>query len=214
MKMNYMTATEQSSAPATPASGRIAAYFDNTGTPVLRYKDDTGLDRSVGAVRNYSTSQQSISAATLTFIAGSALAIPKIKLQAGAQIRWRFNMAKTAAGSAASTIAVTFGTAGTTADTARVSFTKPAGTAAADEGLVEILLTIRSIGATGVAIGTLQMTHNLNSTGHCTTANVVVTTVSAGFDMTVADLIAGLVITTGASDVITVEHVQAELVHS
>jgi hypothetical protein len=213
MKMNYVTMTEQSAAPATPASGKVTAYFDNTGTPVLRWKDDTGIDRMVGAVRNYSTAQQAPAAAAREYIVGSSLRIPKIKLQAGTQLRWRFNMAKTAAGTATSTFDVCFGTAGTTADTARISFTKPAGTAAADEGFVEIVVTIRSIGATGVAVGTFQMTHNLSATGHAQIPTVVVTTVSSGFDMTVADLIAGVCITTGASDVITIEHVQAEILH-
>lgn len=164
-------------------------------------------------VRNFSVASQAPAAATRTYITGSALAVPKTKLKAGAILRWKFNMTKTAAGTAASTIDIAFGTAGTTADTARVSFAKPAGTAAVDEGTVIIEAVVRSVGAAGVVVGQMHMTHNLAATGHATIPCVDVNTVSAGFNNAADDLIVGLCLTSGAADAITIQQVTAELVN-
>lgn len=161
-------------------------------------------------VRNYSVAQQAVVAATRTYITGSQLAIPAGGLKVGSKIRFRLNMAKTAAGTAASTFDICFGTAGTTADTARVSFAKPAGTAAADEGFVTVEATVRSVSATGVVVGEFVLVHNLAATGHAVIPCVVVATVSAAFDNTLPTYV-GLCVTTGAADAITIEQVSAEL---
>lgn len=195
-------------APATPASGQSATFVDPT-TKAFSTKDSAGFVRS--SVTNFSTASQSPAATTRTYITGSALAMPTNKMQIGTCFRWTFSMTKTAAGIAASTFDICFGTAGTTADTARVSFTKPAGTAAADEAFVTITAICRGpLTGAGVVAGTFQMTHNLAATGHATIPNVNVVTVSAGFDVTVANLIAGVCITSGAADAITIQCVQAE----
>lgn len=210
--MSYITVAE-SNAPATPAAAKVTVYADNTANPGLRMIDDAGNNRPLVDVVNTSVASQAPAATTPTYITGSALAVPVNKLRVGAILRWRFNMTKTGAGVATSTIDVRFGTAGTTADTARLTFTKPAGTAVIDEGWVEINCTIRTIGATGVVVGQFNMIHNLQITGHMVIPCASVNVVSAGFDMTVANLIAGLVITTGASDAITIQFVQAELIN-
>lgn len=195
--------------PATPASGRAQLYFDSV-TKRLSVKDDAGFVRSL-ATNNFSTAAQTPAAATRTYIVGSNLAIPTNKLQIGTCFRWVFDMTKTAAGTAASTFDICFGTAGTTADTARVSFTKPAGTAVVDTGRVVIEAICRGpLSASGVVAGTFQLTHNLAATGHAVIPCVNVTTISSAFDVTTASLIAGLCITSGASDAITIQCVQAE----
>lgn len=165
-------------------------------------------------IRNWAVAAQVVAAATATYIVGSALALPQgAKLQVGTRLRWKFTMTKTAAGTATSTISIVFGLLGTTADTARVSFTKPAGTAVVDEGTVTIEATVRSVSETGVVVGNFTLVHNLAATGHAQIPVVDVSTVSAGFDNSSDEgLIAGLVITTGAADAITIEQVQAELV--
>ena len=193
--------------PSTPAAGKAVLYF-NTTTKALTSVNDAGLRRSYGVLNNSVTSQ-SPTAAARTYITGSAITFPAGTMQVGTMLRWTFNLTKTAAGTATSTFDIAFGTAGTTADTARVSFTKPAGTAVADEGLVQIICIIRTIGAAGVAVGQFHMTHNLAATGHAVIPCVDVNTVSAGFDMT-AVTTAGVCVTSGASDAITVEAVIAE----
>lgn len=190
----------------TPNTGFASLYVDESKR--LRLKDDTGKDTVAGAVSNYSTSAQSPAAATRTYIIGSAIAVTS--LQVGSCLRWTISLTKTAAGTAASTFDICVGIAGTTADTARVSFTKPAGTAAVDEGKVTIEAIVRTIGATGVMVGEFTLVHNLENTGHAVTPCVVINTISAGFDMTVDDLIVGVCLTSGASDAITIQMVQSE----
>lgn len=196
---------------STPGSGVTAVFADSTGK-VLAVKDDAGYQRSLGRA-NFSTALQLISAATRTYLTGSSISVPTNKLQVGTMFRWRISMTKDANGVAASTFDVAVGTNGTTGDTARVSFTKPGGSAAADEGFVEIFVTVRSIGAAGVMVGEFTMTHNLASTGHMVIPGAVVNTISSGFDMTVANLIVGICLTSGAADAITIQLVQAEAVN-
>lgn len=196
-------------APGTPGSGNGTVFYDSV-TKKLCVKDDTGFARSFGN-SNFSTTAQSPAATTRTYITGSSLSVPNNKLQIGTCFRWIFNMTKTAAGSAASTFDISFGTAGTTADTARVSFTKPAGTAAVDEGTVIINAICRGpLSASGVVVGQFTMTHNLAATGHAVIPCVNVNTVSGTFDVTTANLIVGVCITAGAADAITIQLVQSE----
>lgn len=163
-------------------------------------------------LNNYSTASQSITAATRTYITGSNLSFTAGLLRAGTILRWRFNITKTAAGTATSTYDICFGTAGTTSDTARVSFTKPAGTAVVDEGWVEIQAVVRTATSTGTVVGEFTLRHNLSSTGHATIPNVCVTTTSSTFDLTAATNV-GVCITSGASDAITIQQVTAEAIN-
>jgi len=183
-------------------------YVDTTSKePAV--KDAAGFIH--GSVFNFSTASQAPTAQVRTYITGSALAVPTGKLQIGTCFRWTFSMTKTGAGSATSTVAIAVGTAGTTADTDRVSFTKPVGTAVIDEGTVTINAICRGpLSASGIFVGQFNLIHNLQITGHATIPCVCVNTVSAAFDVTVANLIVGLTITTGASDAITIQLVQSE----
>lgn len=165
---------------------------------------------NTASLNNFSVAAQSPVAVTRTYLTGSNIAVPTSKLQVGTMFRWNIDMTKTLAGVGTSTFDICFGTTGTTTDTARVSFTKPAGTAAIDAGKVVIECIIRSIGASGVAVGQFNMTHNLASTGHMLLPCCNITTISAGFDMTVANLIVGVCITTGLADVVTIQMVKAE----
>lgn len=164
------------------------------------------------SVGNSSAVAQTPAAATRTYIAGSALRIPPGGLKVGDRFSWKFSLTKTAAGTATSTIDIAVGTAGTTADTARVSFTKPAGTAAIDEGVIEVEAVVRGVAAatTGILVGEFELRHNGDSVGHATVPVVVLSTVGAAFDNTGEELVVGLCITTGASDVITINVVTAD----
>lgn len=196
-------------AASTPSAGTTTIYVDSTSKRVTSKNDAGFVD---GRVYNFSTAAQTPSAATLTYIAGSAIAIPTNKMQIGTCFRWTFDITKTAAGTASSTYAIVVGTAGTTADTARVSFTKPAGTAAADTAVVTINCICRGpLSSSGVFAGTFQLVKNAaEAVGHTTTPSTALSVVSSAFDVTTANLIVGLVVTTGASDAITIQAVQAE----
>lgn len=137
--------------------------------------------------------------------------MPASKLAIGSIFVWQFDMTKTAAGTAASTFDICVGTAGTTADTARVSFTKSAGTANVDTAYVTITAVCRGpLSASGIFSGAFQLTHSGGAFGHAVTPNLNGTVVSGAFDVTVANLIVGVCITTGASDAITIQQVIAE----
>lgn len=195
---------------ATPAAGVTAFFAD----PNKRFcsKDDAALLKRLTPLTNFSTVAQAPAAATKTYIAGSNLLCPSdARLQIGTMYRWRFNMTKTAAGLAASTFEVVFGTLGTTGDTTRLTFVKPAGTAVVDEAWVDIIVTVRGpLSAVGVVVGQFIMSHGLQITGHAIIPIVCLNAVSAGFDVTVASLIAGICITSGAADAITIQLVQSE----
>ncbi len=164
-------------------------------------------------VRNFSVAAQVIVAATRTQIIGTLLKIPDGGLKVGSMLRFVFDATKTAAGTAASTIDISFGILGTVADTARVSLAKALGTAAIDEGRFVVEAVVRSVSATGVVVGTLTMTHRLAVTG-LSVLPVQETTISAGFDNRPATLDPGFIalnITTGAADAYTIQMVKAEL---
>lgn len=211
--MGLLKTTDEAT-PATPGSGVSTVYVDATTLPVLRMVDDAGNDKQLSPIYNASTAVQTPAATTRTYIAGSNITVPAIKMKVGAIYSCRFNMTKTAAGTATSTIDVAVGTAGTTADTARLSFTKPAGTAAADEGWCEVHAVVKTIGASGVLVGEFTMGHNGFAagagTGHAVIPYVAVNVTSGAFDTTVANLIIGVCLTSGASDAITITAVRAE----
>jgi hypothetical protein len=45
--MSKLILNEQSSAPSTPAAGKVALYVDNTSTPIPKVLDDSGIGRSI-----------------------------------------------------------------------------------------------------------------------------------------------------------------------
>jgi hypothetical protein len=199
---------DRQTVPVSPAASQAVIWVENAGR-ALKTKDDAGFMR--GHEYNFSTASQAPAAASRTYLTGSAITMPSGKIQIGTCFRWRMSVTKTAAGVAASTFDICFGTAGTTADTARVSFTKPAGTAVVDEGFIEIMATCRGpLSSACIVAGNFRMIHNLAATGHLVISAAVVTTISAGFDVTGATLIAGVCVTSGAADAITFQQVQAE----
>jgi hypothetical protein len=164
---------------------------------------------------NASVANQGAGFASDTYLVGSALAIPAARMQAKTMCRWRFNVSKTGAGVATPVITPRFGTAGTTADTARGALTFAAQTAVIDEGIFEILATFRTIGSgTSAVLETCGiLAHRLSITGLSTDVTGVKVATSSGFDSTVANSIIGLSVNGGASAAWTVNLVQAELLN-
>lgn len=162
--------------------------------------------------KNVSTADQSLTATTDTVVTNSSLSA--VGLKAGAILRWTVDMDKTAAGTAAHTFAVAFGTAGTTADTIRIgtssAFTTGTQTAAADVAKVILQAVIRTVSATGSCHGEFFMSHNLSATGFATIPNVVIQQTPATFDMTTAGLLATLRTTSGTGSTTTIHQCIAE----
>jgi hypothetical protein len=122
------------------------------------------------------------------------------RLKAGSFFRWTFRANK-GGGTATPTYIIRYGTAGTTADTARITFTGAAQTAVADEAFFTIEVGFRVIGASAVMVGHHFLAHRLTTTGFSVTAaNVAMTpVVSATFDSGVNNSIIGLSVNPGAS---------------
>lgn len=78
--MSRLIFNEQSSAPSSPSSGKVAVYVDNTGTPVLKMKDDaatvTNFLDSSRIDGNASTAAVPNTYASDTYLAGSSVIIP------------------------------------------------------------------------------------------------------------------------------------------
>ena len=153
---------------------------------------------------------QALAGTTRTQIAGTQLLVPASGLKVGARIRFVLSVVKTAAGTASAVFDIAFGTTGLVADTARVSFTKTAGTAAVDAGKIVIEAVVRSVGSSGIVVGSFQLTHDLAVTGLTVLPNTKVV-VSSGFDNDGQELFISLNATLGASDAYTFDLVEASL---
>ena len=192
-------------------TGKMELFASSDTPSLIRTNDESGNIVTLTPLNNYSVIAQTPAATTRTYLTGSKIPVPISKLKIGSAFYWCFNMTKTGAGVAASTIDVAIGPAGTTADSAILSFTKPGGSAVIDEGMVEIWATVRGpLTAACVIVGEMIMTHNLAATGHMIIPVCCVNTVSAGFDATVASLQVGICLTSGAADAITIQQVFAE----
>lgn len=164
------------------------------------------------SVRNASTSSQTINSATTAYVTNSNLAIPTGKLRVGSVLRWRLAITKTNAGTTAGcAVIVKLGTAGTTSDTSVLTFTFGTPTGVVDTAYFDVEVTCRGpLSASGVLAGIARMTHNLAATGFSTLPCEAISAVSSSFDVTTANLIAGLTITTTSLSVWTIVQVTAE----
>ena len=182
---------------------------------VIQYERASQLQLSNPS--NASTAAQALTAATSTYLTGSALAVPTSKLRVGSIFRWHLILTKSAAGTVKTDFFVRCGTAGTTSDTAILTFNAlPVGTAVTDEAWVTIVVTCRGpLTSSGVFAGSIFVGHAGNPVGTYTAGFITTTTyfkrlTSSTFDVTTANLILGISCTSGTSVVPTFEQVTAE----
>lgn len=151
---------------------------------------------------NSSTASQSATFAADTYLTGSNPTVTAGDFKAKGQYKCKFDMVKTAAGTAATVITLRIGTNGSTADTSRITWTFGAGTGVIDTGTYEITVNWRTVGSgtTAVVSGICNATHNLATTGLFNNAAswTIVGTVSGGFDSSTATTM-GLSFNGGAS---------------
>jgi hypothetical protein len=188
----------------TLAAGDSLEYIEGVGF----FKVPNPVD---APAPNISTADQVIGASVTAYITNSDLHISAGRpLKVGTVIRWHVTFNKTAAATAAMTFDIRVGTAGTTADTSRLSLSTGTQSAVIDNGEIEAAITVRSISASGVIHARMQFMHDLVSTGlgNQQTHNAEAT--SATFDTTATNLVFGLSLTTGASHSITIKSVVAE----
>lgn len=164
----------------------------------------SGMKWAVPYASNRSTATVAAAYAADTYLAGSSIAMPAGGPVVGTKYRCVFDMVKTAAGVATLIVTLRYGTAGTTADAAIVTFTFAAGTAVADTGEFEVLAHFRTVGSgtSAVLVAKIECTHTLASTGvisNGTLGWVPITTVSGGFNSTPAGSILGISVNGGTS---------------
>lgn len=184
-----------------------SVVFDQSGD--WQVYDSSGRLKTVSVQQVFSKTNQSTATVSAgyaadTYLAGSAILMPSNGPIAGTQYRCEFDMVKTAAGTAAFTVNVRFGTAGTTADASILSLAFAVGTAAVDTGRFRLGVGFRSVGAgtSAVIVGSIECSHSLAATGLVTTGASgfgQITTVSAGFNSTTANAILGISVNGGAS---------------
>jgi hypothetical protein len=166
-------------------------------------------------IRNQSVTDQVLTVGTEAYLAGSNIAIPANRpIAIGTRFYWRLVGSKTAAGTAAWSVVVRFGTAGTTSDTARLTFAQvtQVQTAAVDTGTWELRCVVRGpLSASCIVAGLLEFNHHLAVTGWSTVGNADSYQITSGaFDITTAGMIVGLSFIPGASTVATFQVVTAE----
>jgi len=193
------------SAPTTPGAGSAIVYVDSTNKE-LTQKDDGG---TVKTVRTLCNAGSTTTAGANIYIVGSNIAVPPTLVRVGSVFQWTLWMSKTAACTSAPVYNVVVGTAGTTADTVRLTWTSAsAQTAATDNGILMISAVVTTAGASGVINGSYNLDHKNASTGFASVqTDGQGPTASSAFDLTVANLIFGLTINpgnTGANAVWTI----------
>lgn len=196
--------TAKTSAALTTDIGALKGSFTGAITPealgVILTDMVDSLDES-GTANASAANQTGFSSDT--YLTGSSIAIPSGRPPAvGAAYHLRFDMTKTAAGTAEPTVIVRFGTAGAVGDTARLTFTFAAGTAAADSGIFDVFAVVRVAGASATMAGWARCTHHLAATGLVSTGasgtGIIFATASA-FDSTVEGSVIGASFNGGAS---------------
>lgn len=195
---------DNQAAPVTPAAGKSYIWVDST-TKKLVQMDDSGVINGIQS-RNDATSSLAIAAAD-TYITNSGLLIPAYGMKAGQLYIWLLTATKTAAGTAATIFTVRSGAAQTTGDTSRLALTATvAQTAAVSSGIIEIIVHVRSVSATGVIVGGVGVQANSPGLGSG------ISGISGTFDNTaMSGLFLGLSINNGAAGAWTVEMVASRM---
>lgn len=197
---------DEQSVPATPAAGKGIIFVDSIAS-IHASKDDSGR---VNASSSNSALANIAAAAADTYLTNSDLLIPSWGLQARSQFRWVISASKTGAGAAAPAYNIRIGGLRTVVDVARLTLNGPLQTAVADIGVLEILATVRNIGAASVIQASAAWRHNAAAAGFANNDAGAVEGASAGFDSSgLAGQYIGLSINPGAAAAWTITQVQA-----
>jgi hypothetical protein len=202
---------DDESVPSAPAAATGLIYNDSI-SKILTERTSVKV-ASVGAVRNQSAAAQAFTTSEI-YLTGSSLTIPSHLIQVGATFTWRVVATKTA-GTAAPVFKIKIGTLGTTGDADIVTFTGFATpSSATDTAWVDIMLIIRTTGASATSEGAIRMAHQLSATGWANLDHAVQRVDGTAFNSTTANLIAGVTFNHSTAGAGNIEIVTAELVNS
>lgn len=180
------------------APGESLTYTEGTGW----FHNKAGISVPV---MNASTAAQA-PAVTDTYVTNSNLLISG-RTKVGTVFRWMIHMSKTAAGAAAPSVIMRFGTAGAIGDTARVTMAGPVQTGVVDEANLQIDAIVRTAGATGIVQGNMAIQHAAAVAAGFGEMFDAIT--STAFDLTVPGLTVGISVVPGASAAWTITEVIA-----
>jgi hypothetical protein len=200
-------------APDTPPAGQTRLFVDPV-SKLLGLRKDDGEIVTLADVTNASIAAQGPGFAADTYLVGSDVRLGNRLPKARTLYQCTFDVSKTAAGTATPIIILRIGTAGSTADAARVTFTFPAQTAVADVGTFSVWVLFRSVGAAGIVQGRANLVHRgptTGLTGLSVEPGPTVQAVSAAFDTAIANSIIGLSVNGGTSAAWTVQLVEAKV---
>jgi hypothetical protein len=158
---------------------------------------------------NQSIDIQVITAATDTYLTGSAIDCPTPIV--GTIITFTVIATKTAAGTVAPIFRLRFGTNGSLSDTHRLTFTGTVQTAVVDTCKIVIEVLFTKVGASGIVKGVYHLAHNLSTTGFANVPNNVIELTSAEFDTTVANLKAGISVNSGTGAIWNIKNVKTKI---
>jgi hypothetical protein len=196
----------------TPPTGKTAFFFDPSGVP--RTKSPLGAFIPLGNIAlSSSITDQAISAATLTLIAGTLIGAPVLNLVPGTTIRWNIIGVGGALGVAANTVTVRAGSTGTVSDAAIATFTTTAGTATASDFKMTVDLAIRVVGAAAQSTAECTIINSAVTTGFINAATNVLSGTMANFNSTTVPFYMHVALTTGASKTATIKVANVELIN-
>src|SRR5580765_3794336 len=138
---------DNQTAPATPASGVSSLYVDTTAKELMHIADDGNKKM----VRTLTNTGSTTTAGANIYIVGSNIAVPPALARVGNIFHWYLVMSKSAACTSAPVYNIVVGTAGTTADAVRLTWTSAQlQTAATDNGVLEFWCAVTTAGASGI----------------------------------------------------------------
>lgn len=202
------TAAHQIATVSIP-SGGFATYEDGSGWKIFNSSglQITGGILYIGSLGTESTAVQTgLTASSANLVTGSLFQLTTGYLNIGTKFRWNLTVIKTtAAGVATWTLAIKYGTNGTTADAAIATYTSGTNSALADRAFYVVDCVVTGLGsgttatATSMVHGTNQATDitGLGSLGGAAPGS------TAGFNSTATNPFFHLDITPGASAVMT-----------
>ena len=215
--------TKNTSADPTGAAATNGAMYYNSALARFRCYEGSAWTNCTPSTRvAVSTATQAPAAGTDTIVNGSTVPLgtagligPTGSNQNGTLITWRIKMSKTAAGTGATTFTIRFGTAGTTADTARcTAFSTGTATAVVDVADVVITAYATAGGSTATLNCAGTMSHMLATTGFNNAAYFVQAySTQTSFNSTPAGTKASLSITAGTGSTITIQKVETQAVN-
>jgi hypothetical protein len=122
------------------------ALVVNAGATTATYRT-----LAIGTPATATQATTSLTASSANIVSGSLIQLPTSDLAVGSRFKFTIGVNKTAAGTATWTVAVKYGTAGTTSDAAIATWTSGTNTNAADSAILEITVNILTTGSSGTA---------------------------------------------------------------